>query len=100
MGTSNTSSLSDTQCSELYPSVQPITLVLAGLLDNSEERQNVKDISLYNYCMRTVSEKYLQELNLDVTVSYKDTEWLLVLKNFADYDRLEGLTVKITTRVK
>lgn len=87
--TSNTSSLSDTQYSELYPSVQPITLVLAGLLDNSEERQNVKDISLYNYCMRTVSEKYLQELNLDVTVSYKDTEWLLVLKNFADYDRLE-----------
>ncbi len=89
VGTSNTSSLSDAQYSELYPSVQPITLVLAGLLDNSDERQKVKDISLYNYCMRTVSEKYLRELDLDVTVSYKDAEWLLVLKNFADYDRLE-----------
>lgn len=89
VGTSNTSSLSDNQYSELYPSVQPITLVLAGLLDNSDERQKVKDISLYNYCMRTVSEKYLRELDLDVTVSYKDAEWLLVLKNFADYDRLE-----------
>lgn len=31
VGTSNTSSLSDAQYSELYPSVQPITLVLAGL---------------------------------------------------------------------
>ena len=41
VGTSNTSSLSDAQYSELYPSVQPITLVLAGLLDNSDERQKV-----------------------------------------------------------
>ena len=49
VGTSNTRSLSDTQYSELYPSVQPITLVLTGLLDNSDERQKVKDISLYNY---------------------------------------------------
>ena len=89
VGTSNTSSLSDTQYSELYPSVQQITLVLAGLLDNSDERQKVKDISLYNYCMRTVSKKYLRELDLDVIVSYKDAEWLIVLKNFADYDRLE-----------
>ena len=89
VGTSNTRSLSDTQYSELYPSVQPITLVLAGILDNSDERQKVKDISLYNYCMRTVSEKYLRELDLDVIVSYKDTEWLIVLKNFVDYDRLE-----------
>lgn len=89
VGTSNTRSLSDTQYSELYPSVQPITLVLTGLLDNSDERQKVKDISLYNYCMRTVSEKYLRELDLDVIVSYKDAEWLIVLKNFADYDRLE-----------
>ncbi len=79
----------DAKCSTQYPSAQPITLVLAGLLDNSEERQKVKDISLYNYCMRTVSEKYLRELDLDVIVSYKDAEWLLVLKNFADYDRLE-----------
>ena len=79
----------DAQHGTLYPSAQPITLVLAGLLDNSEERQKVKDISLYNYCMRTAAEKYLQELDLDVTISYKDTEWLLVLKNFADYDRLE-----------
>ena len=39
--------------------------------------------------MRTVSEKYLRELDLDVIVSYKDAEWLIVLKNFADYDRLE-----------
>ena len=31
VGTSNTSSLSDAQYSELYPSVQPITLVLAGI---------------------------------------------------------------------
>lgn len=100
VGTSNTSSLSDAQYSELYPSVQPITLVLAGLLDNSDERQKVKDISLYNYCMRTVSEKYLRELDLDVTVSYKDAEWLLVLKNFADYDRLEGAAVKNAARVK
>ena len=89
VGTSNTRSLSDTQYSELYPSVQPITLVLTGLLDNSDERQKVKDISLYNYCMRTVSEKYLRELDLDVIVSYKDAEWLIVLKNFADYDRLD-----------
>lgn len=95
VGTSNTSSLSDAQYSELYPSVQPITLVLAGLLDNSDERQKVKDISLYNYCMRTVSEKYLRELDLDVTVSYKDAEWLLVLKNFADYDRLEEQLLKM-----
>ena len=79
----------DAKCSTQYPSAQPITLVLAGLLDNSDERQKVKDISLYNYCMRTVSEKYLRELDLDVIVSYKDAEWLLVLKNFADYDRLE-----------
>lgn len=85
----------DVQHETLYPSAQPITLVLAGLLDNSEERQKVKDISLYNYCMRTVAEKYLQELDLDVTVSYKDTEWLLVLKNFADYDRLEEQLAKM-----
>ena len=79
----------DAQCSTLYPSAQPITLVLAGLLDESEERQKIKDISLYDYCVRTEAEKYLQGLDLDVTVSYKDTEWLFVLKNFADYDYLE-----------
>ena len=77
------------QYGTLYPSAQPITLVLAGLLDNSEERQKIKDISLYDYCMRTVAEKYLNGLNLDVVVSYKDTEWLFVLKNFVDYDHLE-----------
>ena len=85
----------DAKCSTQYPSAQPITLVLAGLLDNSEERQKVKDISLYDYCMRTAAEKYLQELDLDVTVSYKDTEWLLVLKNFVDYDHLEEQLSKI-----
>ena len=79
----------DVQYGTLYPSAQPITLVLAGLLDNSEERQKIKDISLYDYCMRTVAEKYLNGLNLDVVVSYKDTEWLFVLKNFVDYDHLE-----------
>ena len=79
----------DVQYGTLYPSAQPITLVLAGLLDNSEERQKIKDISLYDYCMRTVAGKYLNGLNLDVVVSYKDTEWLFVLKNFVDYDYLE-----------
>lgn len=73
----------------LYPLVQPITFILAGLLDNSEERQKVKDISLYNYCVRTVAEECLSEFDLDVVVSYKDTEWLFVLKKMVDCDQLE-----------
>lgn len=47
VGTSNTSSLSDAQYSELYPSVQPITLVLAGL-----QKSGQKDPSTKNYDLR------------------------------------------------
>ena len=75
--------------SSIYPSVQPITFVLAGLLDNSEERQKVKDISLYNYCVRIAAKECLCEFDLDVVVTYKDTEWLLVLKKLVDCDQLE-----------
>ena len=88
------------EADSLYLPSQPITLALAGLLDNNEERQNVKDLSLYDYCVRTAAQNYLQESDLDVVVSYKDTEWLFVLKGFAEYDRIEEQFEKMQQKLR
>lgn len=74
----------DKKTKPIYSAVEPVTLVLVGLLDNSEERINIKELSLYNYAVRTAAEKYLFDVRLDVIVSYKDTEWLIVLKKLTD----------------
>lgn len=75
---------------QIYSAVEPVTLVLAGIMEKSEERQKVKELSLYDYSMRTAAEKHLCDMGLDTVVSYKDTEWLLVLKQYADDGQLSA----------